>query len=302
MSQTTDLTIAIATFNRAVYVTGAIESLSAQANTSGRWRVVVIDNNSTDDTAMHVARLAAAWPRLTLVHEPVQGLSHARNRALASTPEGYILYADDECKFPADYVDRALAIVDQRRPAVFGGPIHPWYPTPPPAWWLDDYGSFSLPWQAARGGRIYLSGGNIGFAVEALRAVGGFDPGLGMKGNAIRFVEETAVELAILARYGPERIWFDPDFVNFHAVRPEKFRWSVLAREHFFRGMARAEIAASGALAPAQEPVPDCLRPRPPPADVAARRTPPSAHAMRLLLAGVRRAGGAWFRLPQRGR
>lgn len=296
------LTVAIPTYNRAFYVTTAVESLRGQANTSLRWRVVVVDNNSTDDTAARLQRIADEWPRLTVVREFKQGSSPARNRALEMCDGGWLLFTDDEAKFPVDYVDRALDIVDQRRPAMFGGPIHPWYPESPPAWWLDDYGSFSLPWQAGRGGRIYLSGGNMGFEVEALRAVGGFDPELGMHGARLGYGEETAVELAIIARFGPDRIWFDPQFKNFHAVRPEKFRIAHMLRENFGRGMARAKLQARAAHEADLGPVPECLRPAPAPP----RQRQPNGNrwqhaAMHFGLAAVRRAGLYWSMLRGRG-
>lgn len=300
MTEPPILTVAIPTYNRSAYVTTAIESLRGQTNVSKRWRVVVVDNNSSDDTAVRVRDQAAAWPRLAYVREDKQGLSHARNRALAMCAGGWLLFADDEAKFPADYVDRALGIIDTRAPVVFGGPIYPWYPQAPPGWWLDEYGSFSLPWSASTGSRIYLSGGNMGFEVAALRSIGGFDPGLGMRGGAIRFGEETAVELALVARYGGDRIWFDPEFFNFHAVRPEKFSWLHMVREHFMRGMARGEVQSRAALAEVGAVVPECLRARPRPAETVARSATWRARAMRLGLGVVRRVGLGWFRLSSR--
>lgn len=303
MTELSLLTVAIPTFNRAFYVTTAVESLRAQANDSQRWRVIVVDNNSTDDTATRLQRISAVWPRLTVVREVKQGSSQARNRALEMCDDGWLLFADDEAKFPSDYIDRALRIMDERRPAIFGGPIYPWYPEPPPAWWRDDYGSFSLPWRAGRGGRIYLSGGNMGFDVEALRAVGGFDPDLGMHGGSMGFGEETAVELAIVARFGPERIWFDPDFINFHAVRPEKYRVRHMLVEHFRRGIARAQLQASAAREADHGPVPECLQPRPTPVQDQRSRSSCWQHlAIHYGLAVVRYTGQFWPKLRRLGR
>ena len=291
------LTIAIPTFNRAFYVTTALESLRRQTNQTPQWRVVVVDNNSTDGTASALARIATEWPRLSVVAEDKQGLSHARNRALATCDGGWLLYADDESKFPTDYVDRALVIVDERQPAMFGGPIYPWYTQPPPAWWLDDYGAFSLPWQAGRDRRIYLSGGNIGFSVEALREVGGFDVRLGMRGSTIGFGEETLVEAAIISRFGPDRVWFDPAFINFHAVRPEKYRLRHMVHEHFLRGIARAELQASTAIAAQSGPIPPCLRARPAPRRNSNGGWRWQQGALHYGLAVVRRAGIFWCAL-----
>ncbi len=285
------LTIAIPTFNRVFYVTTAIESLRSQTNSSGRWRVVVVDNNSTDETLSALQKISIDWPRLSVVKEPKQGLSHARNRALEMCGDGWLLFADDESKFPMDYVERALGIVDTRQPVMFGGPIYPWYTQVPPKWWSDDYGSFSLPWQAGPDGRIYLSGGNMGFDVEALRSVGGFDPELGMRGKAIGFGEETLVELAIVSRFGGERVWFDPEFINFHAVRPDKFRVSHMLREHFQRGIARAKLPGFSSIIDRAAPTPESLRARPAPVRVVQRGRRLQQRALHYGLAAVRRFG-----------
>ena len=310
MSDAPTLVIGIPTFNRAFYVAGAIDSLRGQANASARWRVVVVDNNSTDDTAARLALLSAQWPRLTALFAREPGASIARNRALAWAAEtcgrdSYILYADDECKFPADYVDRALALIDAHRPAMFGGPIHPWYVTPPPAWFRPEYGSYSLPWATGLSDRISLSAGNMGFAVAALQQIGGFDPARGPRGNVLAYGEETAVENRMVATFGPDAVWFDPDLVNLHAVRPEKYEWRQLLREHFLRGMARGELQAAGLVARPGETVPETLRPRPRPVAAAAEPALPELarlldRAVRVGLGATRRAGLAWFRLSRR--
>jgi len=287
------LTLAIPTYNRAFYVTTAMASLRAQANASDRWRVVVADNNSTDETPTRLATLAAQWPRLTVLHVPEPGASIARNRALEAAAEGYILYADDECKFPADYVDRALAIVDRHAPKLFGGPILPWYVTPPPFWFPPDYGSYSLPWATGRSDRISFSAGNMGFAVEALTAIGGFDPARGPVAKRMAYGEETAVENLMLERFGPDAVWFDPELVNYHAVRPEKYSLRALIVEQFKRGMARADLGASGLIAGNDVSVPASLRPCPRPAGMVVEDRW-QHRAVRLSLGIVRRAGVIW--------
>ena len=83
------------------------------------------------------------------------------------------------------------------------------------------------------------------------------------------FGEETAVEALMLERFGPDAVWFDPDFINFHAVRPEKYLWRNLPREQFQRGTARARLIQDGiGNAATSRTVPECLKPRPVPKNV----------------------------------
>lgn len=239
------LTIAIPTYNRAAFVETAVNSLRQQSNAGERWRVIVVNNNSSDDTAERLAKAASVWPRLKVLFEPEAGASAARNCAVHACSNGYILFADDECKFPPNYVDRALALIDQHAPNMFGGPILPWYVETPPAWFWPEYGSYSL--DKGDGSRYtFLSGGNMGFSVEALRSIGGFNVARGPQGEKLSFGEETEVELRMLKKFGLGAVWFDPGLFNFHAVRPEKFRWRNLVREHFLRGCARADLKHFG--------------------------------------------------------
>ena len=236
------LHLCIPTFNRAHLLEMSLNSLQQQANDNDRWRVLVVNNNSTDDTQQRLQRLQQQWARLNVVFENQQGSAIARNRGLAECRKGWILYIDDDCTFPSDYVDRALDVIDRYAPAMFGGPCYPRYDHQPPYWWRDDYGIYSHPKLTGRSNRISLSGGNICFALDALQQIGGFDPRLGIHGKRLGFGEETAVEAQILHKYPPEAIQFDLKLFVYHLVRAEKYQWSFLLHEHLLRGIARARI------------------------------------------------------------
>ena len=98
------------------------------------------------------------------------------------------------------------------------------------------------------------------------------------------------------------RLWFDPDFINFHAVRPEKYRIGDLVLEQFQRGLARAELVNAGIVIAPDGRVPECLKPRPAPQIVLAATQPNWQHkAVNLSLGLFRRAGMMWGRYKPRG-
>ena len=205
------------------------------------------------------------WPKLKYVSEYQQGLSHARNRAIAECTEDYILFVDDECIFPRDYITKALNIIDTKNPKLFGGPILPWYLEKKPIWFKDDYGSYSLPDTTGRAKRISFSGANIGFSMTALSQVGNFDPELGMKGQISRYGEETDMELRILEKFGTDSVYYSDDFFNRHLVLPAKYNWRKLIFSHFSRGMARAKMKKhqSNDTNEDEETIPQTLKPHP---------------------------------------
>ncbi len=84
------LTIIIPAFNEEAYLPSTLDSIQASAShlsthSDSEVNIVVVDNNSEDDTAA-VAQSRGA----TVVHEPVQGIARARN-AGAGHAEGDVL-------------------------------------------------------------------------------------------------------------------------------------------------------------------------------------------------------------------
>jgi glycosyltransferase involved in cell wall biosynthesis len=98
------------------------------------WELLVVNNNCTDDTDAVIARHQDALP-LRRLFEPEQGLSNARNSAVAVAKGDYILWTDDDVLVSSNWlVEYANAFRSWPDAAFFGGPIEPWFSTEPPAW------------------------------------------------------------------------------------------------------------------------------------------------------------------------
>lgn len=92
------LSIVIATFNRPAYLLRTLESLAGQTLPAQEFEILVVNNNSTDDTPAVFAGFARQHPelRLRMVAEPVQGISYARNRGVAEAEGECIVFIDDD--------------------------------------------------------------------------------------------------------------------------------------------------------------------------------------------------------------
>jgi glycosyltransferase involved in cell wall biosynthesis len=128
------ISVVVCTYNRA----GPLQRFLARIGELERprhelpWELLVIDNNSNDGTREVVERMRAQLPVPVAYHfEPRQGLSHARNAALAHARYDILAFTDDDCLFGSDWLqsianefaaDPGLAILGGRVEAAPGLP------------------------------------------------------------------------------------------------------------------------------------------------------------------------------------
>ena len=129
------VTIAICTWNRAESLRTTLASLWNMEDTNNiEWEVLVITNNCTDNTEEVVAEFADVLPIRSFA-EREQGLSPARNRAIAVARGTHILFTDDDVivgkRWLKSYADAFKAWPEA---AVFGGPILSQFVGRPPNW------------------------------------------------------------------------------------------------------------------------------------------------------------------------
>lgn len=230
------ISVVVCTYNRAALLAQALETLAAQSLDPAAYEVIVVDNNSTDDTRATVARFEARC-NVRYVLETAQGLSHARNRGWREARGLVVAYTDDDCKLPPDWLATAQRVIAAHDPVAFGGPYYAFYMTPKPDWFKDSYASHTQGDQArALAADEYLDGGNFFVRREVLRALGGFDPGLGMVGKRVAYGEETDLLNRLRAADPSALVYYDPDLYVLHLVKPHFMRLGWVMRQRFAGG------------------------------------------------------------------
>lgn len=133
-----DFTVAIRTYNGAERLPEVLDQLQQQVGTQEiSWEVLVVDNNSRDQTAEIVSRYAQQWRQdcpFRYVFEPQQGATYARVRAVqAANSQDLIGFLDDD-NIPADNWVAEAYRFGRDRPQVgaYGGIIHAKLDQPPP--------------------------------------------------------------------------------------------------------------------------------------------------------------------------
>lgn len=93
------ITVVLPTYNRAYALRSNLHSLLALEDVQ---EIVVVNDGSTDETVAVCAEFAD--PRMKLVSYPEnRGVAVARNRGVDAAGGGWILFGEDDCRFPPDY-------------------------------------------------------------------------------------------------------------------------------------------------------------------------------------------------------
>ena len=140
MHATPVISVVICTYNRCEQLASALQSLklSCAAVDARLFEVLVVDNNSSDDTRNTVQQIGTEFP-LHYVFEAEQGLSNARNRALREFKGDWLLFVDDDVIVDENWFPSYLNLIQSGVAAGYiGGRILPLWREHPPRWLHDD--------------------------------------------------------------------------------------------------------------------------------------------------------------------
>jgi GT2 family glycosyltransferase len=94
-----DISLVLPTFNRAAALRA---NLGVMLALEGVHEVIVVDDGSTDDTLAACSQFDDQ--RLRVVsHGRNRGVAAARNTGAAAASSAWVLFGEDDCRFPADY-------------------------------------------------------------------------------------------------------------------------------------------------------------------------------------------------------
>lgn len=230
------ITIAIPTCNRGAILQQVCEALLHQSVPAEIFSVLIIDNNSTDDTPQRMAKMANKFPHFSYRVEKKAGSSHARNAAWQHCDTTWIAYLDDDAKPFPGYVEALLRATARGECEVIAGKVDPWRMQPLPSWFRDEYESYA-PTADSDGylsAKDFASGGNMALKCEAIRLAGGFDPRFGVKGTVIPYGEETALQIEIRKCGG--RIRYAADMQVAHLAKSSRYTIKTLLKIAYLSG------------------------------------------------------------------
>ncbi len=227
------VTYVMPVLNEAKYVGSAIATVLAQ-DYPGEKQLILALGPSTDGTTELVEALAAADPRLIIVHNPGTDIPVGLNLAIRAGTHPIVVRVDAHSELEPGYTTRAIETLDRTGAANVGGVMLARGKTPFQAAAARGYNSrFGL------GGARYHIGQVEGqaesaylgvFRREVLEQVGLFD-------ESIRRGEDWELNLRI--RAAGYTVWFDPTLKVTYWPREN---WAKLGRQFFSTGIWRGEL------------------------------------------------------------
>lgn len=223
------LSVILCTYNRDKYIYNVLRSIADNDYPHNLYEIVLVNNNSTDNTQAECQRFQADYPDITFRYlvEPSQGLSYARNCGITNALGDLLVYVDDDATVNPQYL-RTYADFFQRNPdaAAAGGPILPVYETQEPSW-MSHYTRQLITGRLYLGSRqrqfprgAFPGGGNACYRKTVFDAVGPFNVQLGRKGNSLIGAEEKDLFDKMTTR--GMHFYYLPNAILYHIIPPHK--------------------------------------------------------------------------------
>jgi glycosyltransferase involved in cell wall biosynthesis len=245
MTENLDFTVAIPTYNGESRLPELLERLKNQLHTENlSWEIIVVDNNSTDNTAKVVETYQKNWQLpypLKYCFEAKQGAAYARKKAVAEAKGRFIGFLDDDNYPISNWVAAAYTFAEKYPNAgAFGSQIHPdWEVKPPenfqriaPFLAITERGNLPLLYEA----KTKLLPPSAGLVIRKKAWLESLPEECiltgRVKGNML--TSEDLEMLSYIQKSGWE-IWYNPEMEIYHKIPSSRLRKDYLIP--FFRGI-----------------------------------------------------------------
>ena len=241
------LTVLMATHNGADTIGRTLDALEALAEPLGGWRLVVVNNASSDATEPIIRSREARLP-LHYLLEPKLGKPAALNTGLDHVEGDLVVFLDDDVIPRPDWLVEWRRVADANPScAVFGGAIVPEFETPPPAWlartnWSLMLYSATTPDRAEgpmSGDAMEVFGPNMAVRTEVIAKGVRFDRRFMAGSSALLGDETDFVDRAVERGF---QVCFAPTTCVRHIVNSRQVSWRWMLRRFYRHGRTMRAI------------------------------------------------------------
>jgi glycosyltransferase involved in cell wall biosynthesis len=247
-----DISVILCTYNRSQHLKTALAHLLAMDIPEGlTWELLVIDNNSRDETKRVVTEAAALSPTVVRYHfEARQGKSFALNLGIERAKGRILAFTDDDAMVDSAWLRNIAHTFAGTDCVALGGRIFAtWGSLKRPAWMgtdgkyplMDCLVAFDLGDEVAPLSKPPY-GANVAIRREVFARRGGFRTDLGPTAGSELRGEDT--ELFLRLQEAGEPMVYTPDAIVFHPVEEKRLTKSFFEAWYFSHG--RAQVIQHG--------------------------------------------------------
>lgn len=243
------ISVIVCCFNSEWIIEQTLEALiNQEVSDNLNWEIIVIDNNSNDNTSEAVNTFINNNRNVTIriVSEPRQGLSHARLKGYEASNYSYLLYCDDDNFLGENYIQSAFDIMESNPDiSLLGGVGHPIYESEPEPrilpfiaqYAIGPQGNCNLEDITISRGYVYGAGMILRKRCFADILSKGFKFfNIGRNGKLLTGAED--VELGNAMRIAGFRIFFSNRLIFKHYLKSNRLSWDYLKRMNFGSGVS----------------------------------------------------------------
>ena len=226
----------ICSYNRARFILAAVESIFNQNFDKSEYEVIVVDNNSKDNTVELLEKYKQSHPDYNFSYfvEYNQGVAYTRSRCALEAKGAIVAYLDDDSTAQPLWLQHIVSFYDAH-PTVYstGGKITPVFLTDIPDWYSKYFfglvGNFNLGDKELKLVKErYPCGANMSFRKKVFEEIGYFNHSLGRKGTGLIATEEKEIYKRILA--AGHDVYYLPYVEVLHSVESNKFDKNYVKR------------------------------------------------------------------------
>ncbi|MDR1494325.1 MAG: glycosyltransferase [Planctomycetaceae bacterium] len=240
MNTEINISVIIATYNRSVFLRQTLETLIRQDFPKGTWEILVINNQSTDDTESVLQEFSARDSRIRSVYEEKIGTSLARNRGILESRGQITVHLDDDVILEPSWLKTLVAPIQndlRQRIGVLGGRTINYFPDKEVNQWASPFRE-SRPYSdhlcQLHNSPFPIGGGNMAVPRWVYDQIGMFNTNLGPVGNIMLFAEDT--EFIDRAYNAGLEIWYNGEASLLHQIPASRLTFSAIFNHRYNYG------------------------------------------------------------------
>lgn len=252
MNQLKGVSVIICCYNSEKRITPTLEHLQKISQVEISWELVLVDNNSKDQTRKIAAEVWDMNPvtQLKIAEEKTPGLMHARQKGVSVSTYEIVSFIDDDNWVDEGWIENVYRIFkNDATIGACGGESIAVFENEPPGWFTQFQNSFAVGRQQDETGYVddgkgYLWGAGLSIRKNAWLELfsSGFTSRLsGRKGSALTAGEDSEICLALIRRGW--KLWYDSSLKLRHFIPAVRLSDDYLIK--MYKGFGKAEMILS---------------------------------------------------------